>query len=568
MLVSFLAHSQGITLRLLQNGETSYQNAGDSLQATQLILTKLVSLRNEGFLAASVDTLVMNGDTLTAYLESGGIYNYIAVGTHNLGSEFLAEQTAILPLRSFSSLQKKVLNFYEQNGYPFVKIYLQSNVIAGDTLQCDILLDIYSKFVYDTLAYIGNSSISKRYLSKYLDIEAGNVYNETVITAIGKKLRNLPLIRLNAPVHISFYQGIARVVLNIDDVVTDRLDGIVGLAPNSANGKADKLLLTGEVNIELNNILKSGKQMELHWRNYLQNSQKLDLSLTYPYLFNTKLGINGEFGINKFDTVFVNLASKLSFRYQQKGNNYLQFYYQNISSNLITADTNAVRLQKKIPNNNPYKIDNYGLAVFQRDYNYLPNPTKGYSILADLAIGRKTLLKNTEISQVKYINTENDNLISVYDTLKTKSLRFNVKITGSLFIPIKSRSTILQKWQVNALFADKVLFNELYNFGGFSTLRGFDENGLFASKALLYTIEYRYLIGENSNVGIFANAAAIENNLVDAPVSRDLPYGFGVLANLQVGKGILNLAYALGSQNGNPILLNTGKFHFGIVNYF
>jgi len=108
----------------------------------------------------------------------------------------------------------------------------------------------------------------------------------------------------------------------------------------------------------------------------------------------------------------------------------------------------------------------------------------------------------------------------------------------------------------------------LYNFGGFATLRGFDENELFASKALTYSLEYRYLFGENSNVGIFTNVAIIENLLESDKLVYDTPLGFGISANVGVGNGILNLAYAIGKQQNNPFLLNSAKFHFGIVNYF
>ena len=135
--------------------------------------------------------------------------------------------------------------------------------------------------------------------------------------------------------------------MNIDDRVTDRVDGVVGLAPNSANAENNDLVLTGEVNVELKNLFKSGKELSLQWKNFLQRSQKLDVGVTYPYIFNTKLGVNGELNLNKFDTLFLSLKSKLSFRYQQKGNNYIQFYYQNISSSLITVDTNRVRSLQK-----------------------------------------------------------------------------------------------------------------------------------------------------------------------------------------------------------------------------
>jgi hemolysin activation/secretion protein len=568
MLIGVFANAQNHTLNLYTNGILTELNTSDSLSAQDLLQDKITEYRSEGYFAASVDSNSSINDTTIAYLTKGKQYSSIQIRKHNLSEGYLGETNTTLSLKAFDRLQKTILGTYEKSGYPFAKIVLIKPFVKGDTLSSELKFYPYVKFVYDTIVHIGNSKISKAYISKYLGTEEGKLYNEIDIKDIDKKLRNLPLVKLKGSSQIVFYQGKVQIILNVDDIVTDRVDGVVGLAPNSSNSDDNSLLITGEVNIELNNLFKSGKQLEMHWRNYLKNSQKLDLGFTYPYLFNTKLGINGEFNLNKYDSIFVNIKSKLSFRYQQKGNNYFQFYYQNINSNLITTDTNAVRIQKRIPSNNPYKIDNYGLALFQRDYDYLPNPRKGYSVLADFAVGQKTILRNTEISSVKFLNTDNNTLISLYDTMDVKSIRLDFSLRASLYIPIKKSSTIHQRVNFQALFANQIFFNELYNFGGFSTLRGFDENEIFASKALTYTLEYRYLIGENSNVGLFANAALIENKIESTSLIYDVPYGFGAVANIQVGSGILNLAYALGSQQGNPIQLNTAKFHFGVVNYF
>ena len=568
MLIGVFANAQNHILKLYTDGTITQLESFDSLSAQAILQDKITEYRTVGYFAASIDSNSSKNDTTTAFLNKGTKYASIQIRKHNLAEGYLGETNTNLSLEAFDKLQKSILGSYEQSGYPFAKIVLNKPYIKDDTLSSELKFYPYIKFVYDTLVYIGDSKISKAYLSKYLGVEKGKPYNEIDATEIDKKLRNLPLVKLKGSSQIVFYQGKVQIILNVDDIVTDRVDGVVGLAPNSSNSEDNSLLITGEVNIELNNLFKSGKQLEMHWRNYLKNSQKLDLGFTYPYLFNTKLGINGEFNLNKYDSLFVNLKSKISFRYQQKGNNYYQFYYQNINSNLITADTNTVRVQKRIPTNNPYKIDNYGLALFQRDYDYLPNPRKGYSVLADFAVGQKTILRNTEISNVKFLNTENNTLISLYDTMDAKSLRLDFSLSASLYIPIKKSSTIHQKMNFQALFADQIFFNELYNFGGFSTLRGFDENEIFASKALSYTLAYRYLIGENSNVGLFANTALIENQIESSSLIYDIPYGFGATANIQVGSGILNLAYALGSQQGNPIQLNTAKFHFGVVNYF
>jgi translocation and assembly module TamA len=554
---------------LISSAGTKCTQVSDSTAAIAFLKATIKEQRANHFLAASIDSISSKTDTLFAFNYVGKVYDKIVLKNHNFGKGFLEDSINVqLNSVEFNILQNQIITNYENMGYPFANIVLSEVELHGTDISCRATLFTYTKIVFDSIAIVGNSTISKKYLEKYLDIMEGSPYIEENVRDLDKRLRNLPLLKLKSASRVVFYQGLARVILDIDDVVTDRIDGVVGFAPNSANSEENKLLLTGEVNIELNNLFKSAKQLEIHWRNYLQRSQLLDLSFTYPYLFNTKLGINGELNINKFDTLFVNLKSKVSFRYQKKGNNYIQFYYQNINSNLITADTSQIRSTKVVPSNNPYNIDNYGFAIHQKDIDYLPNPRKGYSITIDAAIGQKTILRNTEIDLVKYTNTETGQPISIYDTIDKKSYRSNFSIEAAYYIPIKKSSTIKQNLKVMGLVTEQVFFNELYNFGGFSTLRGFDENELFASKALIYNLEYRYLLDQNSNVGLFVNTALVENLLEDDKLIYDTPIGFGVLANIKVGNGILNIAYALGKQLDNPIKLNSAKFHFGIVNYF
>ena len=104
----------------------------------------------------------------------------------------------------------------------------------------------------------------------------------------------------------------------------------------------------------------------------------------------------------------------------------------------------------------------------------------------DVAVGQKTILRNSDIARVRFFNPQTNEYTSLYDTLNISSVRLDIKFKSSFFIPIKKRSTLRQLVEFNGLFADQVFFNELYNFGGYATLRGFDENELFASKALVY----------------------------------------------------------------------------------
>ncbi|MFY0644030.1 MAG: hypothetical protein JXR19_06150 [Bacteroidia bacterium] len=567
ILFSCLAGKGQTNYALLGDGSVQVYTYEDQSSLKYFLDQWLLEKRSQSYLTASIDSQHLKGDTLWIYTYTGKAYQKLYIQSHNIPYEILDSQTKSLSIAEFSKLNNQILTSYENMGYPFAHISLKNYFTQQDGINAEIFFNPGIFIKYDSLEIVGDSKLSKRYLSQYLGLIKGEPYSEEAVSDIDKKLRNLSLVRVRSKSKIYFYQGLAKIILFIDDQVTDRFDGIIGLAPNSQNKESNDLLITGEINVELNNLFSSAKQFEIHWKNYLQRSQLLNTSFTWPYLFQTKLGVNGAFNLNKYDTLFVNLESKLGFRYQKTANNYVQLYYKYNGSNLITTDTSQIRSSGKLPSNNPYRIDNYGLSLHQSSFDYLPNPRKGFSILADGSIGLKELLRNGLIDQVLFYDPDQNANISIYDTLDGKSIRARFEFNGKLYIPVFKRATVVQHLSFMGTFADQILFNEYYNFGGFGDLQGFDEKSLFASKYLMYRVEYKYLFSDAGNVGLFFNLAAMEDFIEEDGI-KDMPYGFGVSGRIEVGGGILSLSYALGSQQNNPIAFNAAKIHFGIVNYF
>jgi len=109
--------------------------------------------------------------------------------------------------------------------------------------------------------------------------------------------------------------------------------------------------------------------------------------------------------------------------------------------------------------------------------------------------------------------------------------------------------------------------NELYRFGGFRSLRGFDDNAFLASAYSVITLELRYLLSRNSNLYAFWDGGWYEGNSSSGS-KEAFPFGFGVGAHIDTGGGILYISYALGKQAGNPIELGSSKIHLGFVSKF
>jgi hemolysin activation/secretion protein len=119
-----------------------------------------------------------------------------------------------------------------------------------------------------------------------------------------------------------------------------------------------------------------------------------------------------------------------------------------------------------------------------------------------------------------------------------------------------------------SIFGNTSVFrNELFRIGGLKTLRGFDEESIFASTFVIPTLEYRFLFSQNSHLLLFTEGAWYENTSNKNYV-KDAPLSVGAGVNFDTKAGILSLNYAIGNQFGNGFDVRNGKIHFGLTALF
>ena len=117
------------------------------------------------------------------------------------------------------------------------------------------------------------------------------------------------------------------------------------------------------------------------------------------------------------------------------------------------------------------------------------------------------------------------------------------------------------------MFNEKTYANERIRFGGLNSLRGFNEEELYATSMFTGLVEYRFLLDKNSNVFVFYNQSWYEDNSVGI-YRNDSPLGFGTGFSFGTKLGIFSITYALGKQFQNTVQFNQGKIHIGYVAYF
>lgn len=566
IVLSVKGSAQNYSLKLINTDSVKifkylkYKNSFKSEKEITKELNKILfELRKEGHLIANIDSIKKDSLTNIAYLSIGAKYKWAKLKRGNAEMDVVSKlgySEKIYTGKSFNYLQtakfiEKTLNYYENNGYPFASLQLDSLTIQENTISAVINLSKNKLIKLDSILVEGDAKINNTFLYRYLSIKPNMPYNEEAFRAISKKLRQLPFLSEAKPQVIRLTEKQNKLYLFLNKKNASQFDGIIGILPDNTG----KTVFTGDVKIKLiNTIFRGGETFDLNWRRLQTQTQDFKARVIYPYLLGSPIGTDYAIKIYKKDTSFIDVNNNIGLQYYFNGLNNLKVFYKQRNANLLSA--NGLAFTTVLPDYADITTQSYGVGFVFEKSDYRFNPHQGIFINITAQTGNKTIKKNPKIND------------AVYTNLQLKSTQYQSEGEVHGFIRIKGNSVLHLAAQYGSVFGDAPVFkNELFRIGGLRTLRGFDEESIFASTYVIPTIEYRFLFSQNSNILLFAEGAWYENNS-NGNYNSDMPYSVGAGINFDTKAGIFSLNYALGSQQGNPIDIRAGKIHFGLTALF
>lgn len=524
------------------------------------VRTVLITLWNNGYLAAKTDSIRQDSTSQTVYINPGALYNWAVLHPGNVDEEILSFagyrrrnfRGDKFKVKEVARIQERILVWCENNGYPFASVKLDSVQIEKDHQISASLSLTKNRFTkIDSVSVKGNLKTSEAFLYNYIGIAPGDPYDESKIAALSPRLRELSFARETQPFTILFTEKYTKLTLFLDKKKAGQFDGIVGILPDNNTGK---VLFTGDVRLKLQNSLRRGELIELNWRRLQSQTQDLKARISYPYLFRTPAGVDYQIKLYRRDTSFLNVQQLFGLQYIFTGNTAIRAYVKNTTSSLLSVA--GLENITTLPSTADISAISYGLGFHIERVDYRFNPRSGF--IADFSwdIGTRTIKQNPGLNPL------------IYEGLKLKTTAYSSTFNLEKFWPIGKRMTVMtgvkSAWQFNSGF---LLRNELYRIGGLNTLRGFDEESIFASSYAVGTVEYRFLLEQNSWFFAFFDQGWYENNSKDTFIT-DRPYGFGTGVTFETKAGIFALTYALGSQFSQPIEFRSGKIHVGFIGLF
>lgn len=201
----------------------------------------------------------------------------------------------------------------------------------------------------DSIIIKGDVEISISYLENYLNIRQGGLYDEHELSLIHKRLNDLHFLKEEKPWRLDFTINQNKLYLFLASKKSNQINGLIGLQPNTEAN--DQFQLTVDFLLSLQNSLGYGETIETTYKNLSYESPLFHAHVMAPYILGTHFGLEGNFDLYKQDSTFRKLTFKMGIRYQLTTDDYISLFYQNTGNRIITVDTQAIRINKKLPEN-------------------------------------------------------------------------------------------------------------------------------------------------------------------------------------------------------------------------
>lgn len=530
-------------------------------------------LFNKGFPAASVDSIIKTDSSIVVFLFTGPSCKILNLKipesqkewAQGAGPYLKNNKISAIDFFQFLKLREKIINDYENHGYPFAAVRLESTKWEENNLYAVLNIDKGVYYMIDSISISGNANIKNAYLQHYLSIENKSAFNKSLLAQVDKKISELNFITQLQPSTITMLGTGAILNLYLKSKKTNQINFLVGLMPASQN--AQKTLFTGDVNLDIKNALKTGERIVFKWQQLQPKSPRLSLGFNRPYIMHSPFGLDFIFDMFKKDSNFLQINSRLGCQFEMQSGQIGKVFFQWLQNTLLPGaiDTTLIKSQKKLPVNSDIQTSSIGFNYVFNKTNYKLNPRKGSELECSGIAGLKSIKKSNEIIS---LSEPGFNYNSLYDSIRLNTYLLKCKINAAHYVELGKSATLKTSMHSGLYFSPDVFRNDLFQIGGATLLRGFDEESIYATKYVVFSAEYRLLFGDNSFISFFTDYAKTDFQFQQFKQNNSY-FGAGLGIQYETKTGLLNVSYASGKTIGIPFnITQSSKIHFGYVNYF
>ena len=408
----------------------------------------------------------------------------------------------VLSWDAVSAILDTLLAVLEEMGYPSAYAELLQARMSAQGAVLEVTLDAGAPARLDTLIVEGNQHTRPEFLQRWGGAMPGIVLSRQNLAAVTARLQRLGWLELTAPPRIQqLPDGRWAMWLQVQEQPSAVLDGAVGYDRRSG--------WNGMLKAALQNLLGTGRRVELSWYRAAQRLQ--ELSAAYEEPLPPWLGLRLEYRLRQQDSSYTETLWQLGARaYLQGAMGEFALGWREIlpaAGAVGYAASSAVELLARASTE---QLQPQG------------TPERGYAFGGVLR--------------------------QAWQRVRGDSARLRllhaVELDAEQYRPLGHMLVLRLHAHVRTLFGPAEP-TQFYRVGGAGTLRSYMEAQFWTAQALWGGAELRWTFGVGQYVGLFA-----EGGYIGRPQIRGL-FGYGIAGRFATAAGALQMS--LGLLPGEPL---------------
>ncbi|SHN07577.1 BamA/TamA family outer membrane protein [Flavobacterium xinjiangense] len=525
------SHSETITIDSL-----NYTSKHENLKSLNDEINKVSKKLSEiGYIENLILGNSREGDSSYTSTISLGIkikYIRIYIGANTKLKELLTtdkkSDTIVIPYAETEAFLNNAILKLEQKGFSLAKLKLNNIQNKNKTLIADLLfqsdkLRTLNSIAIKTAENKRKTKFPKGYLAQINKKYLNKTFNKEILAQINGDFEKFGFVKQIKYPEILFTEDTTEAYIYLEKRKSNIFDGFIGFS----NNENKNITFNGYLDITLENTLHTGELFSLYWKTDGNKQKTFKTTLELPYLFKSPIALKAQINIFKQDSTYQNTKTAIDLG-----------YFINYSSRIYLGFQSTE--SSDIQNTNSKQLSDYknSFATLNFEYTKIDN--------ASLLFTKKTFISLTTGIGKRDTNNQTEEI--------GLNKQFFIDLLASHNFYLDKKNSIQVKSQNYYLQSGKYIINELYRFGGFSSIRGFEENSLQANFLTTILTEYRHTLSPSLYIHSIIDFGLTQDKTftkIDSQKQQLLSIGLGL--GLLTKNGLLNLAFANGKNNNSKL---------------
>ncbi|MFT5142823.1 MAG: outer membrane protein assembly factor BamA [Rhodothermales bacterium] len=516
-------------------------------------LSDLIShLQRGGYYQARVDSTVVTETGRAAYVDLGDLIP-VRVWVAGPGQSDAVDPGGLIGQRvtaaAMDSLTAHILEEIESRGRIGASIRVDSFLVEPGTIGIRLAVTEGVQATLLGLLVAGQTRASTRFLERVTGLRPGVILGSFDASALRARLTDTGLFsRVEIPLLLPAGDSTAIIQIGVSDRAPGSFDLALGYLPATGSGSGT---IVGSGTLELRNVFGGGRRLSVDLDRLPGQSSSLLAEAEDPFVLGQNLGAEVAFAGYQQDSTFSSQEYRIGAS--------LRLGAASVTASATRSATRPGSAglgfddgSQRVPDSRT-RMAGFGLRLSALDSRV--NPRRGYEVDIQVLRGRKNRVAREIVAATG----------EEMDTLRVERGVLQDRLEGTLrwHQPLGRTLSVASGLDFRALVSDVVDVSDLFRLGGATSLRGYDEDrfrGQVVGRALL---EVRRLLDATSYTYAFFDLGLVSNPRLLIPQTDKTAWypGYGLGIQLQTAAGIINVSYAMNTEEGP----RNGRIHLGLA---